>query len=110
MSIDQIGIAVFGSIAILFTQMKGWERYACIIGLLSQPFYIFSFLAASQPGALFVSLLCTLFWLTGFWRFWIFKTTDDQLTQLIDLAERLKCSYSIRYKGNKETLMVFKND
>ena len=71
--IDQIGIALTGVTAIFLTQSKSerLQRYACLFGILGQPFWIYSALHAEQWGILALTSLYTLAWAKGVWRHWI---------------------------------------
>lgn len=70
---EQIGIALFGVLAIVLTQSRcaHRRRWACIAGMLGQPFWYWSAWHAGQMGVLFVSVLYTLAWGRGIWQHWI---------------------------------------
>jgi hypothetical protein len=57
MILDQLGILVTGVIAVWLTQHKreSWRRWACIFGLLAQPFWFYAAWKAEQWG-IFVSV------------------------------------------------------
>lgn len=71
--IDQIGIGVFGALAVFLSQQKSLQlsRWACISGLCAQPFWLHMTYTAGQWG---VFLLCVLYagcWLSGLNNFWV---------------------------------------
>ncbi len=71
--IDQIFIAVFGVPAIWLSQSAdpARQRWAPVFGLLGQPFWLWSAVAAQQWGILFLCALYTLAWWRGFHRHWV---------------------------------------
>lgn len=76
--IDQLFIALFGVPAIWLSQSAdpARQRWAPVFGLLGQPFWIASAIAAGQPGVLFLCLLYTIAWARGFRRHWITARHD----------------------------------
>ena len=52
MVLDQLAILVTGVIAVWLTQHKRecWRRWACIFGLLAQPFWFYAAWKAEQWG------------------------------------------------------------
>ncbi|MDB5845709.1 MAG: hypothetical protein JWP79_3019, partial [Polaromonas sp.] len=44
MAIDQIGIALFGALAVWLSQERreSYRRWACIFGMLGQPFWLYN--------------------------------------------------------------------
>lgn len=77
--ISQIGIVFFGVLAAWLTQQKneGIKKYACIFGLIAQPFWFWSALVADQWGILFLSFVYTGVWLIGFKNYWFKVATDE---------------------------------
>src|SRR6476620_6948040 len=73
MGLDQIGIALSGVIAVWLTQDKreSWRRWACIFGMLGQPFWFYAAWKAEQWGILAISLLSTYAWARGIWTYWL---------------------------------------
>lgn len=71
--IDQIGIALCGVTAVGLSQSKSerMRRWACIFGLISQPFWFWSAWHAQQWGVFFVCFLYAAMWLLGLWNNWI---------------------------------------
>ena len=73
MVLDQVGILVTGVIAVWLTQHKreSWRRWACIFGLLGQPFWFYAAWKAEQWGILGISVLYTYAWARGIWTYWL---------------------------------------
>ena len=73
MVLDQLGILVTGVIAVWLTQHKreSWRRWACIFGLLAQPFWFYAAWKAEQWGILAISTLYTYAWARGIWTHWL---------------------------------------
>lgn len=76
--IEQIAIGVFGVTAIFLTQCEneGLRRYACIFGMLSQPFWMWAAYQAEQWGILGLSVLYALSWGKGINTHWIKRSND----------------------------------
>lgn len=70
---DQLGIALFGVAAIWLSQSKALstQRYACIFGLIAQPFWFYATWRASQFGMFALCFLYTTAWFRGFWTHWV---------------------------------------
>lgn len=73
MSFDQIGIALTGVIAIWLSQDKshGLRRYACLFGLIGQPFWFYSSFVAEQWGIFVLCFFYTYAWWKGFKNHWL---------------------------------------
>lgn len=73
MTWDQVGIAIFGVIAVALTQdsRENWRRWACVFGMAGQPFWFWSAAHAHQSGVLLVCCLYTLAWARGIYTNWI---------------------------------------
>jgi hypothetical protein len=73
MVVDQVGILQTGVIAVWLTQQKreSWRRWACIFGLLGQPFWFHAAWKAEQWGILAISTLYTYAWARGIWTYWL---------------------------------------
>ncbi len=76
--ISQIGIVLFGVIAAWLTQQANQSRkkYACIFGLISQPFRFYSAIETNQWEIFILSLIYTGVWLIGFRNYWVVKKGD----------------------------------
>ncbi|WP_027064581.1 hypothetical protein [Maribacter sp. Hel_I_7] len=72
MDIAQIGIMIFGASAIWFVGRKeSWKRWGYILGLLGQPFWIYSSVVNEQWGILIMTLFYTYSWSQGIYNYWI---------------------------------------
>ena len=71
--IAQIGIALFGVIAVWLSQSakESQRRYACLFGLASQPFWFWSAYSAEQWGIFALCVLYAASWLRGFRQHWL---------------------------------------
>jgi hypothetical protein len=70
---DQLGLTVFGLMAIWLSQDKSDNRrkWAAWFGLASQPFWFYSSWEAGQWGIFILSFLYTLCWLKGIKNYWL---------------------------------------
>src|SRR5262245_38151044 len=73
MSLDQIGIALSGLIAVWLTQdeRESWRRWACVFGILGQPFWFYAAWSAEQWGIFALCLLYSYAWARGLWTHWL---------------------------------------
>ena len=73
--IEQIAIAVTGLVAIWLTQQRreGWKRYACLFGIVGQPFWFYSSYQAEQWGIFVLAVFYTYAWLVGIKNNWMVK-------------------------------------
>lgn len=71
--IEQTFIALFGVLAVFLTQQKNQKltRYACLVGMSSQPFWLYATFIAQQWGMFFSSVMFTGVWALGIYNFWI---------------------------------------
>lgn len=78
--ISQIGIVIFSLIAAWLTQQgnENRKKYACIFGLISQPFWFYSALQSDQWGIFILSLFYTAIWLIGFRNYWVKHNADKR--------------------------------
>lgn len=74
--IAQIFIAVFGVLAIWFTQQANQDRkkYACIFGLIAQPFWFYATWQSQQWGMFALCYAYTGAWLIGVYNYWVAKS------------------------------------
>lgn len=70
---EQLAIAFTGVTAIFLSQSKSerLRRFACIFGLIGQPFWFYSAYTAEQWGIFALCFLYTFSWARGVWNFWI---------------------------------------
>jgi hypothetical protein len=73
MGLDQIGITLSGVIAVWLTQDKRAtrQRWACIFGMLAQPFWFYAAWRAEQWGIFAMCTLYTYAWARGLWTHWL---------------------------------------
>src|SRR4029453_5429876 len=73
LGLEQIAIALTGVIAVWLTQDKreDWRRWACIFGMLGQPFWFYAAWKAEQWGIFALCMLYTYAWARGVWTHWI---------------------------------------
>ena len=66
---DQIAIALTGVVAILLTQQSNdkYKKYACIFGLVGQPFWFYSAYQAEQWGIFVLCVFYLYAWALGFY-------------------------------------------
>ena len=74
---NQIFIFISGAFCIGLTQQPWFpalEKYAPVIGLLSQPFWLYETYTAGQHGMFFNSCLITVVWMIGIHKYWLSST------------------------------------
>lgn len=77
--IEQIFIAITGVTGIWLTQQNNekLKRYACILGMLGQPFWFYSSYQAGQWGIFLMSFFYTFAWGVGIKNNWLSKKKED---------------------------------
>lgn len=71
---DQILLGVLSVLAVACTQANyPIHKWAPIFGILSQPFWLYSTWTAGLYGIFLLSVLYTLIWAYGCWKYWIKK-------------------------------------
>lgn len=72
---EQILIALTGVVAIWLSQDKRekWRRYACLFGIIGQPFWFYSAYTAEQWGIFTLCFFYTWAWLKGVNNNWFKK-------------------------------------
>lgn len=70
---EQIVIAVCGITSVWLSQDKrrNWQRWACIFGIVAQPFWMFATWKAGQWGIFMLSFIYAAGWIRGIYNFWI---------------------------------------
>lgn len=73
MQIDQVAIPILGAAAAWLSQARteSSRRWACIFGMLGQPFWFYASWHAEQWGIFAVSVLYAFAWMKGLWVYWI---------------------------------------
>ena len=81
LGLDQIGIALNGLIAVWLRKSRvKAQRWACIFGILGQPFWFYAAWSAEQWGISALRALYTYAWARGLWTHWLspyFQTRED---------------------------------
>lgn len=74
--IEQTAIAVCGVLSIFMSQAAsiGQRRWAPIIGLVAQPFWLYASIKANQYGIAALSLVYAAGWARGIHTYWIART------------------------------------
>ena len=68
----QSWIIIFGCSAIWFVgRTEKWKRYGYILGLLSQPAWLYTSIKSNQWGIFILSLWYTYAWGQGVYNYWI---------------------------------------
>lgn len=72
---EQIGIALFGVTACLLSQdhRPNLRQWACVLGLIGQPFWFYATWKASQWGMFALCFVYTYAWALGFYNNWVRK-------------------------------------
>lgn len=72
-SFEQYAIMALGPIAAWLTQdtRAAWRRWACIFGLLSQPFWFYACWESRQAGMLLMTGIYTIVWARGIVSYWL---------------------------------------
>tara|TARA_R110000868_G_scaffold111743_6_gene301449 strand:- start:429 stop:653 length:225 start_codon:yes stop_codon:yes gene_type:complete len=70
---EQMIIAATGALAIFLTQQRNaaLQKYACLVGMAGQPFWLMATYQADQAGMFALSAFYTLTWAMGVWTHWI---------------------------------------
>lgn len=70
---DQILIALTGAVAVLLSQDERYSvrKYACLFGLLGQPFWFYATYIAEQWGIFALCFVYLAAWAKGFHVYWV---------------------------------------
>lgn len=72
LTLDQWVILLTGVPAIFITQCRpAWIRWASVLGMIGQPFWIYSSAHSHSYGMLIVNCLYTVAWGKGIYTYWI---------------------------------------
>ena len=87
--IVQTAIALLGPTAIWLSQSRSvrFQRWACIVGLASQPFWFWAVWDSGQWGVAVVAVVCALAWLKGLWVHWLAPRPPAGLAMLTQPPE-----------------------
>lgn len=69
--IEQFAIALFGVTAVFLSQTTSYVKYACIFGLVGQPFWFYAAYKAEQWGVFVLCILYTIAWAKGIKSYWL---------------------------------------
>ncbi|AVP58106.1 hypothetical protein [Pulveribacter suum] len=80
MGFDQIAIALLGAAAAWLSQARSLSsrRWACVFGLMGQPFWFYTAWHTAQWGLVAVSLIYLVAWLRGLWLYWLTPHGEPQ--------------------------------
>ncbi|MCL5991388.1 MAG: hypothetical protein M1419_04730 [Bacteroidetes bacterium] len=74
MLIIQIIIFITSASAIwLVSRKEDWRRWGYIIGLIGQPFWLYSTFVNEQWGIFLLTFVFTYSWGQGVWNYWVRK-------------------------------------
>ena len=96
--IEQVFIAFTELIAIWLLQAKSTEyrKWACIFGLLGQPFWFYASYEANQWGAFTLCFFFTLAWLKSLKDYWFAKkksiSNEDYYQLIMDALDKTENS------------------
>lgn len=111
--IEQVFIAVTELIAIWLVQDRRIEyrRFACLFGLLGQPFWFYASYIADQWGAFTLCFFFTAAWIKGLKEYWIDAKTnklsnEEYYLLLVDAVDKLENgSHRLDYKDYIKRIM-----
>ena len=71
--IEQVAIALCGVTAVFLSQdhRADWRKWACIFGLIGQPFWFYATWKAGQWVIFGISFLYTYSWARGYYNNWV---------------------------------------
>ena len=71
--IEQTIIAVCGVASVFLSQdpRRAWARWACIIGMAAQPFWMYATFKAEQWGIFVLCFIYTAGWARGIKTYWL---------------------------------------
>lgn len=71
--IEQTIIALCGMASVWLSQDRrhGWRRWACIIGIAAQPFWLYATWKAEQWGIFLLTFVYAVGWARGIWTHWV---------------------------------------
>lgn len=71
--IEQVVIAICGLASVWLSQdtRRDVQRFACIFGLVAQPFWFYACVKAEQWGIVLLTFVYFAGWARGFYNFWI---------------------------------------
>ena len=74
MDFVQIIILILGCSSIwLVSRTEDWKKYGYVIGLINQPFWIYTSIVNEQWGIFILSLFYSYSWIMGIYNYWYIK-------------------------------------
>jgi hypothetical protein len=72
---EQLVIAVCGISSVFLSQChhRNQRRWACVFGIVAQPFWIYATWQAQQWGIFLLAFFYATAWIKGFWLYWVKK-------------------------------------
>ena len=75
--ICQIGMLIFGGLAVFFISKKNkWMKWGFIFGLMGQPAWFYVAITTKQWGMLALVVFYTFNWAKGIYNYWIKKDKE----------------------------------
>ena len=111
-NISQVMIMVLGASAIwLVCRLEHWRRWGYILGMCSQPFWLYTTIKHEQWGIVALSIWYTYSWGQGIYNYWIRKEkTNDKKIYGGESCSRIvggkKRKYRIRCKISSRRVRV----
>jgi hypothetical protein len=102
--IEQVFIATTELIAIWLLQSKdkNYRKWACVFGLLGQPFWFYASYEANQWGAFTLCFFFTLAWLKSLKDYWLTKdkemSNEDYYQLITEALDKADNSSKLDYK------------
>lgn len=89
MQLDQLAIALTGATAAWLTQSRNERarKYACVFGIIGQPFWLWASWQTQQWGIFIVSILYAAAWMRGLWVHWI-APSDNSTIDTLEFPKR----------------------
>lgn len=111
--IEQFFIAITELIAVWLIQDKRVEyrKFACIFGLLGQPFWFYASYIADQWGAFILCFFFTVAWLKALKEYWFDAKQNNKLSNeeyyllLVDAVDKLDNKHLLDYKDYIKRIM-----
>lgn len=71
--LDQIAICICGFSSVWLSQdiKPARQKYACVFGMIAQPFWYYATYKAHQWGIFLVCFLYTIAWAKGIYNYWL---------------------------------------
>ena len=78
-SLDQLAIAVLDAVAAWLSQSahEPVRRWACIAGLMAQPFWFYGAWQTRHWGVLALAVVFSVAWMRGLWLHWLAPRRQD---------------------------------